>query len=124
MSLKQSFPKETPAATREVVEAILPAESVCRLLGDKAEGIVAEAPLAAMYHQTGRGGINPVLLRFVLVLQFLENLPDREAAEMARMRMDWKYTLRQELNWTGFDYSSLCNFRKRLYAHGQEYLMF
>lgn len=35
-----------------------------------------------------------------------------------------KYALRQELNWPGFDYSSLCNFRKRLYAHGQEYLMF
>lgn len=62
-----------------------------------------------MYHQTGRGGINPVLLCFVLILQFLENLPDREAAEMARMRMDWKYALRQALNWKGFDYSSLCS---------------
>ena len=77
-----------------------------------------------MYHRTGRGGINPVLLCFVLILQFLENLPDREAAEMARMRMDWKFALRQELNWKGFDYSSLCNFRKRLYAHDQEYVMF
>ena len=65
-----------------------------------------------------------MLLCFVLILQFLENLPDREAAEMARMRMDWKYALRQELNWEGFDYSSLCNFRKRLYAHDQEYVMF
>ena len=124
MSLKQSFPGEIPTTTREVVEALLPADSVCRLLGDKAEEIVDESVLAMMYHRTGRGGINPVLLCFVLILQFLENLPDREAAEMARMRMDWKFALRQELNWKGFDYSSLCNFRKRLYAHGQEYVMF
>ena len=124
MSLKQSFPKEIPATTREVVEPILPADSLCRLLGEKAEEIIDEAPLAAMYSHTGRGGINPVLLCFALVLQFLEKLPDRQAAEMARMRLDWKYALRQELAWPGFDYSSLCNFRKRLYGHGQEYLMF
>lgn len=124
MSLKQAFPKEIPATTREAVEAMLPADSVCRLLGDKAEEMIDESALAAMYHQTGRGGINPVLLCFVLVLQFLEKLPDRQAAEMVKMRLDWKYALRQELNWPGFDYSSLCNFRKRLYAHGQEYLLF
>jgi len=124
MSLKQTFPTEIPASTREVVAGMLPADSVCRLLGDKAEEIIDESALAAMYHQTGRGGINPVLLCFVLALQFLEKQPDRQAAEMAKMRLDWKYALRQELDWTGFDYSSLCNFRKRLYAHGQEYLMF
>ncbi len=124
MSLKQAFPKEIPATTRDAVEAMLPADSVCRLLGEKAEEIIDESALAAMYHQTGRGAINPVLLCFVLVLQFYEKLPDRRAAEMVKVRMDWKYALRQELNWPGFDYSSLCNFRKRLYAHGQEYLMF
>ena len=88
MSLKQTFPKDIPATTREVVEAMLPGDSVCRLLGDKAEEIIDESALAAMYHRTGRGGISPVLLCFVLVLQFLEKLPDRQAAEMARMRMD------------------------------------
>ncbi len=124
MSLKQAFPKEIPARTRDAVEAMLPADSVCRLLGEKAEEIIDESALAAMYHQTGRGGINPVLLCFVLVLQFMDKLPDRRTAEMVKVRMDWKYALRQELNWPGFDYSSLCNFRKRLYAHGQEYLMF
>ena len=55
MSLKQSFPSEIPTTTREVVEALLPADSVCRLLGDKAEEIFDESALARMYHQTGRG---------------------------------------------------------------------
>lgn len=124
MSLVQSFPKEIPLTTRELVEPILSADSVCRLLGEKGGEILGEGSLAGMYSHTGRGGINPVLLSFVLVLQFLENLSDRQAAEMARLRMDWKYALRQELTWSGFDYSSLCNFRKRLYAHGGEYALF
>ena len=72
----------------------------------------------------GRGGIIPVLLSLVLILQYLEGIPDRQASLMSVMRMDWKYALRQELSWEGFNYSSLCNFRKRLYAHGQELIIF
>ena len=124
MSLKETFPEEIPPKTREIVEGMLPDDSICRLLGEKGGDILDQVPLAAMYSYTGRGGINPVLLCFVLILQYMEKLPDRSAAEMARMRMDWKYALRQELDWQGFDYSSLCNFRKRLHAHGKEYLIF
>lgn len=124
MSLQEAFPNDIPESTRQFVDPILPANSVCRLLGEQAEQLIDEQSLRQMYHQEGRGGINPVILSFVLILQFLENIPDRQASLMAVMRMDWKYALRQELSWTGFDYSSLCNFRKRLYAHGQEYVVF
>lgn len=124
MSLVQFFPKEIPALTCELADPLMTADSVCRLLGEQGGEILDESSLAGMYSHTGRGGINPVLLSFVLVLQFLEDLPDRRAADMARLRMDWKYALRQELAWTGFDYSSLCNFRKRLYAHGSEFALF
>lgn len=124
MSLVQFFPKEIPAGTRDLVEPLLAADSVCRLLGEQGLELLDESRLAEMYSHTGRGGLNPVLMSFVLVLQFLEKLPDRQAAEMARLRLDWKYALRQDLDWSGFEYSSLCNFRKRLYAHGQEYALF
>ena len=124
MSLVQFFPKEIPAATRKAADPLMEADSVCRLLGDKGDDILNESSLAQMYSHTGRGAINPVLLCFVLALQYLEKLPDREAAKMVKVRIDWKYALRQKLNWTGFDYSSLCNFRKRLYKHGQEYALF
>ncbi len=124
MSLVQFFPKEIPAATRKAAEPLMEDDCVCRLLGDKGGDILNESRLAQMYSHTGRGAINPVLLCFVLVLQFLENLPDRQASKMVKVRLDWKYALRQKLDWTGFNYSSLCNFRKRLYAHGQEYALF
>jgi hypothetical protein len=43
---------------------------------------------------------------------------------MAVVRLDWKYALRQPLNWTGFHYSDLSNFRKRLVSEEQERLVF
>ena len=124
MSAPEVFPTEIPSQTRDIVEKLMKADEVCRLLGDRGETLVDEGELRQMYAVEGRSGINPVLLSFVLILQFLENIPDRQAAHMAVMRMDWKYALRQELTWQGFDYSSLCNFRKRLYGHGQEYVVF
>lgn len=43
---------------------------------------------------------------------------------MAKLRLDWKYALRQELDWNGFHYSDLCNSRKRLLKHGQVRTLF
>ena len=124
MSLNQIFPSKIPETTRTIASPLLRADSVHKWLGEQVHEILDEEALSQMYHPTGRGGINPVLLSIVLILQFLEDIPDRQAAQMAVMRLDWKYALRQELEWTGFDYSSICNFRKRLYAHGQEFLIF
>ena len=77
-----------------------------------------------MYAREGRSGINPVVLSLVTVFQFVEKLSDRAAAQMPALRLDWKYALRQELDWSGFHYSDLCNFRKRLLKYGQESQVF
>ncbi len=45
------------------------------------------------------------------ILQFRENLPDRQAAEAVRGRIDWKYLLGLELTDAGFDFSVLSEFR-------------
>ena len=124
MSLVQFFPKEIPQFTRGVVERMLPADSIFRLLGEEAQEIFDEAAMVEMYHHRGRGALNPVMMSIVLILQYFHNLPDREAADAARMRLDWKYALRQELDWEGFNYASIHYFRKRLLAHGQEYEVF
>ena len=124
MSLVQAFPKEVPPATRAAVDPILPADSVCRLLGERADELFDEEALAEMYHKLGRGALNPVMMSIVVILQHLCKVPDRQAAENAVMRLDWLFALRQEIGWEGFDFSSLCNFRKRLFAHGAERLIF
>jgi hypothetical protein len=56
----------------------------------------------------------------VTVLQFAENLTDRQAADAVRGRLDWKYCLGLALEDEGFDFSVLSEFRSRLVAGGLE----
>jgi transposase len=55
-------------------------------------------------------------LALVCLLQFAENLTDRQAADAVRSRIDWKYALSLELTDPGFDFSVLSEFRDRLLA--------
>ena len=124
MSMKTHFPAEIPEETRRIVEPLLGEDSVYRLVGQEAEQMVGDEEFEAMYAEEGRPGVNAVVLAFITIFQFLEKLPDRAAATMAVMRLDWKYALRQGLSWEGFNYADLCNFRKRLLKHGQASVAF
>jgi transposase len=124
MSLKDPFPEEVPEEVARLVEPLLAADSVYRLVAECVDDFLDDEQFSELYADEGRPGINPVVLSLVTIFQFLEKLPDRAAAQMAVMRMDWKYALRQLLDWGGFHYSDLCNFRKRLLEHGQESLVF
>jgi transposase len=46
-------------------------------------------------------------LALVTLLQFHEDLSDRQAAEAVRARIDWKYVLSLELTDPGFNFLSL-----------------
>jgi transposase len=124
MSLKATFPSTIPPETAQLVEPLLPADSVYRVVGECIDDFLSDTDFKDWYAIDGRPGINPVMLSLVTIFQFLEKLPDRAAAHMAVMRLDWKYALRQHLDWTGFHYSDLCNFRRRLLEHGGESLIF
>jgi transposase len=120
MSLKAPFPSTIPEETQSVVAPLLGEDNVYRLIGQEIEHMLDEAALAEMYEAEGRPAINPIGLTVVTVIQFLEKLPDRMAAQMAVMRLDWKDARRQGLEWRGFHDTDVCNFRKRLLSHGQE----
>jgi transposase len=64
--------------------------------------------------------IAPWRLALVLVLQELELLSDRQAADNVRRCLDWKYLLSLELTDPGFDYSLLHDFRDRILANQAE----
>ena len=65
----------------------------------------------------------PWRLALVTIMQFRENLADRQAAEAVRARIDWKYLLSLELSDPGFDFSVLSEFRDRLLAGSAEDLL-
>ena len=58
------------------------------------------------------------------MLQFVEGLPDRQAADAVRGRIDWKYALGLELTDPGFDHTVLSEFRSRLVnGHAEQLLL-
>ena len=70
------------------------------------------SPLAASLRIRLRG------LALASVLQYVEGLSDRQAADAVRGRIDWKYALGLELTDPGFDHTVLSEFRSRL-VNGQ-----
>jgi Transposase domain (DUF772) len=93
-----------------------------RLFASKIYPLLVEArpKLEACYCQNnGRPAVEPVLLLGVSVLQFLERVPDRQAAELVKYHIGWKHALAQELEGEVFDPTVLVRFRERLVEHAQ-----
>ena len=71
-----------------------------------------------LFPKDGQPGLPSWRLALVTILQFRENLSDRQAAEAVRARIDWKYLL--GLEHAGFDFSVLSEARTRLLQDGGE----
>jgi len=72
----------------------------------------------------GRPAEEPVRMLAALILQFMERMPDRQAAEACSFDLRWKLALGMEADEPGFHPTSLVKFRERLLAHGLEQLGF
>jgi transposase len=82
-------------------------------------------PLAECYTaDNGRPGVEPVVLLGVLIFQFLERVPDRQAAEMVKYHLGWKLALNLKLGDPGFHPTTLVYFRQRLLDHAKGDLAF
>ncbi len=75
---------------------------------------------AAAFGLRGRPGWSPSRLALVTVLQRVEDLADRQAAEAVRTRIDWQYLLGLPLEDPGFDHTVLAEFRGRVAEGGLE----
>jgi len=76
--------------------------------------------LAQCYEpENGRPGIEPVVLLGVLIFQFLERIPDRQAAELVKYHLGWKLALNLKLGAEGFHPTTSVNFRQRLLEAGK-----
>ena len=73
-----------------------------------------------MFGIRGRPGWSPSRLALVTVLQRVEDLTDRHAAEAARTRIDWQYLLGLPLDDPGFDHTVLAEFRGQVADGGLE----
>jgi transposase len=103
-----------PEATVQVARAAFPKGNVYLQMRDELGSIYSDDLFADLYPPDGQPTISPWRLALVTVMQFAENLSDRQAAEAVRSRIDWKYALSLELTDAGFDFSVLSEFRTRL----------
>jgi transposase len=111
---------EVPAETARVAGAAFPKGSLAIRVRDELGAWCRDADLAGVYGVRGAPGISPAQLLVVTVLQFAENLTDRQAADAVRRAIDWKYCLGLELTDPGFDFSVLSEFRSRLVSGERE----
>jgi transposase len=114
---------EIPPETVRVARAAFPKGTVVTRLRDEFRELYCDADLGRFYPKRGQPTLAPWRLALVTVLQFLEQLSDRQAAEAVRSRIDWKYALGLELTDAGFHFSVLTEFRTRLVVGQSQHLL-
>ncbi|WP_405540785.1 transposase [Streptomyces sp. NBC_00075] len=103
-----------PLLTVRMAQASNPRGTTAMWMRDRLDGLFTDEDFAGWYPADGRRRLSPARLALVSVLQYAENLTDRQAAKAVRCRLDWKYCLGLELDDPGFDHSVLSEFRARM----------
>ena len=124
MSLNAKRTYTVPDQTALVARAIFPDGNHVMRLYDDLHMVVADRDFADLFPTRGQPAEAPVRLALATLLQFMEGLTDRQAADAVRTRIDWKYLLCLELTDAGFDHTVLSEFRTRLLTHGAEGRLF
>ena len=124
MSLHPSPVDPVPEETARVARAAFPKGSVAIRIRDELGVIYRDELFAPLFPARGQPAAAPWRLMLVTLLQFAEDLPDRQAAEAVRSRIDWTYALALPLDDAGFDASVLSEFRTRLLRGGVERRLF
>ena len=123
MSLRPQVVYLVPEETARVARAAFPKGNVYMRMHDELGMFYQDLQFVPLFSTRGQPAEAPARLALVLVMQFAENLTDRQAADAVRSRLDWKFALGLELTDPGFDYSVLSEFRSRLITGEAEDLL-
>lgn len=111
-----------PEVTAQVADAAFPKGNLDMRLRDTLGVFFTDNDFATLYPRCGHLALSPWRLALITVMQYMESLSDRQAAEQVRARIDWQYALSLELTDSGFEV--LSEFRDRLLkGHAEEQLL-
>jgi transposase len=123
MTLQPQNELSIPQETVRVARAAYPRGNTLMKMRDALGTLYQDQSFAHLFPHNGRPVEAPWRLALITILQFMEDLPDRQAADAVRGRIDWKYLLGLDLTDSGFDATVLCEFRKRLVEGGAEQIL-
>src|SRR5260370_22532479 len=107
MSMKPSGLEPIPEETRALMQRLSPQGTMVSQLRDALGPIYSDESFVHLFPTRGRAAEAPWRLALVTVLQAIEVLTDRQAAEHLPTRIDWSYALALPLSDPRFDYSIL-----------------
>jgi len=121
--LQQKSISPVPEETERIARAAFPKGNIYITMRNEIGTLYNDQDFEALFPTHGQPAFSPWRLALTCVMQFMEDLSDRQAADAVRSLIDWKYALSLELTDPGFDFSVLCEFRARLIAGGAEQLL-
>ncbi len=124
MSLQPQVVYLVPNETARVARAIFPAGNLVMRMYDDLGMLFHDRDFTDLFPVEGQPAEAPARLALVTLVQFMEGLTDRQAADAVRTRIDWKFLLCLDLTDPGFDHSVLSEFRSRLLCHHAEQRLF
>jgi len=124
MSLRPEKIGIVPEETARVAKACFPKGNRYIRLRDVIGTIFDDSEFDDLFPRRGKPAEAPWRLGLVCLVQYMEDLTDRQAADAVRSRMDIKYLLGLELTDPGFDFSVLSEFRARMIEHQAEHRLF
>jgi transposase len=114
MSIHPQTIKLVPAETARIARLAFPKGNRYLTLHDGIGTLYTDQDFTTLFSGYGQTAIAPWRLALICLMQFIEDLTDRQAAEAVQSRIDWKYALGLELTDPGFDFSVLSEFHDRL----------
>jgi transposase len=87
---------------------------------DEFGALFADNEFVTLFPTRGQPAEAPWRLAMVTIMQYVEDVSDRRAADAVRSRIDWKYARSLELTDSGFDSTVLSEFRTPLVAGAAE----
>jgi transposase len=93
MSLHPQDPPAIPEDTCRVARAAFPKGTPYLRIANELGAIYKDSQFVALFPRRGQPAEAPGRLALATVLQYMEGLSDRQAADAVRGRIDWKYAL-------------------------------
>src|ERR1700748_2559139 len=90
MSMQPHPWPEVPASTAKIAKRAFRKRSLAMRARDELGAWCQDEAFSATYGTRGAPGISPAQLAMVTVLQFTENLTNRQAADQVRGRVGWE----------------------------------